>query len=98
MAWLLWPLSVAAMSRTGRYLPYGVAALARIGGRYERCWPLLAAWRGCYGPRRWPLRAVLAVSCRMARLFLPVSLAVMSRTGRYLLLSLIHISEPTRPY
>ena len=23
------------MSRIGRYLPYGVAALARIGGRYE---------------------------------------------------------------
>ena len=44
--WLFWPVSLAVMSRTGRYvpcgmsrvgrgLPYGVAALARIGGRYE---------------------------------------------------------------
>ena len=24
------------MSRTGRYLPYGVAVLARIAGRYEQ--------------------------------------------------------------
>ena len=41
-AWLRWPVLVAVMSRVGRYLPYGVAALARIGGRYELCWPLLA--------------------------------------------------------
>ena len=41
MAWLLWPVSVAGVSRVGRYLPYGVAALARIGGRYEPDWPLL---------------------------------------------------------
>ena len=84
MAWLFWPLPVAAMSRTGRYLPYGVAALARIGGRYEPYWPSLAVWRGCFGPYRWPLRAVLAVMCRMAWLFWPVSVAVMSRIGRYL--------------
>ena len=54
-AWLLWPVSVAVMSRIGRYLPYGVAVLARIGGRYEPYWPLFAVWRGCSGPYRWPL-------------------------------------------
>ena len=37
MAWRFWPVSVAAMSRAGRYLPYGVAALARVGGRHEPC-------------------------------------------------------------
>ena len=36
---LLWPVSVAVMSRTGRYLLYEVAALARVGGRYEPYWP-----------------------------------------------------------
>ena len=35
-------VSVAVMSRTGRYLPYGVAVLARINGRYEPRWPLFA--------------------------------------------------------
>ena len=35
MAWLVWPVSVAVMSRIGRYLLHGVAVLARIGGRYE---------------------------------------------------------------
>ena len=85
MAWLFWPVSVDVMSRIGRYLPYGVAVLARIAGRYEPCWPLAAVWRGCSGPYRWPLWPVLAVSCRMAWLFWPASLAVMSRIGRYLL-------------
>ena len=33
---------LAAMSRIGRYLLSEVAALARIGGRYEPCWPLFA--------------------------------------------------------
>ena len=33
MEWLLWPVSLAVMSRIGRYLLYGVAALARVGGR-----------------------------------------------------------------
>ena len=53
-----WPVSVAVMSRSGRYvpcgvavlariggrryLPYGVAVPARIGGRYKPYWPLLA--------------------------------------------------------
>ena len=31
------------MSRTGRYLLYEVAALARIAGRYEPYWPVFAA-------------------------------------------------------
>ena len=34
MAWLFWPVALAGMSRIGRYMPYGVAALARIAGRY----------------------------------------------------------------
>ena len=54
MAWLFWPVSMAVMSRVGRDLLLGVAGLARIGGRYERYWPVLAVWRGCSGPYRWP--------------------------------------------
>ena len=104
--WLFWPVSVAVMARIGRYVPCGVAVLARIAGRYEPCWryllyevavlariggryhpywPLFAARGGCAGPCRWLLWPVLAVNCRMPWLFWPVSLAVMSRTGRYLL-------------
>ena len=55
MAWLFWPVSVAVMSRTGRDVPYAVAVLARIGGRYEPYWPLFVVWRCCPGPYRWPL-------------------------------------------
>ena len=36
------PVSVAGMSRSGRYLLYEVAVLARITGRYELYWPLVA--------------------------------------------------------
>ena len=43
MKWLLWPVSVAAMSRIGCYLLYEEAVLARTGGRYEPYWPLFAA-------------------------------------------------------
>ena len=43
MVWLLWHVSVAAMSRTGLYLLDEAAALARIGGRYEPYWLLVAA-------------------------------------------------------
>ena len=35
------PKSVTAMSRTGPYVLSEVVVLARIGGRYEPCWPLL---------------------------------------------------------
>ena len=106
MKWLLWPVSVAAVSRTGLYLlhemavlariagryepywpffvPYGVAVLARIGGPYDPYWSLLVVWRGCSGPRRWPLGAVLAVICRPVWLLWPVSVALMTRIGRYL--------------
>ena len=52
---VFWPVSVAAISRIGRYLLSEVAVLARIGGRYEPCWPLFAVWRGCSGQYRWPL-------------------------------------------
>ena len=55
MKWLFWAVSVAVMSSTGRYLPYGVAVLARIGGRYEPYWPILAGGSGCSGPCRWSL-------------------------------------------
>ena len=33
--WLFGPVSVAVMSRIACYLPYGVAGLARVGGRYD---------------------------------------------------------------
>ena len=55
VAWLFWPVSLAVVSRIGRYVQCEVAALAHIGGRYEPYWPLLAVWRGCPGPYRWPL-------------------------------------------
>ena len=50
------------MSRVGRYVPYGVAVLACIAGRYEPYWPLcevavLARIGGRYEPC-WPLVAV----------------------------------------
>ena len=84
MKWLFWPVSVAGMARIGRYLPCEVAVLARIGGRYDPYWPLFAVWRGCPGPYRWPLRAVLAASCCLRWMLWPVSVAVMSPGGRYL--------------
>ena len=43
MAWLFWPVSLAVMSRIGRYLLREEAVLARITGRYEPYWPLVAA-------------------------------------------------------
>ena len=60
---LLWPVSLAVMSRIGRY--FGVAVLARVAGRYEPHWPflpyeeaaLLAHIASRYGPY-WPLLAV----------------------------------------
>ena len=83
MAWLFRLVSVAVMSRVGRYLLSEVVVLARIGGRNEPYWPLLAVRCGCSGPCRWPLRAVVAAICRTAWLFWPVSVAIMSRIGRY---------------
>ena len=55
MKWLFWPVSLAVMSRAGRYLLHEEAALACIAGRYEPYLPLFAVWRGCSGPYRWPL-------------------------------------------
>ena len=40
---LLWPVPVAVMSRTGRYVLYEVVVLARITGRYDPWWRLAAA-------------------------------------------------------
>ena len=62
------------MSRTGRYLPYAVAVLARIGGRYDPCWAIGAAWRGCF----W--RVSLAVMSRIGR-YLRHEAAVLARVG-----------------
>ena len=36
---------MAALRRIGRHVPYGVAVLARIGGRYEPYWPRFAVRR-----------------------------------------------------
>ena len=65
MKWLFWPVPVAVVSRIGRYVPYGVAVLARIAGRYEPYGPIfllyevavLARIGGRYEPY-WPLFAV----------------------------------------
>ena len=53
--WLFWPVSLAVMSRIGRYLLCEVAVLARVAGRDEPCWPLFAVRSACSGPYRWPL-------------------------------------------
>ena len=50
-----WPVSVAVMSRSGRYLRHEMAVLARFAGRYHPYWPLFVVGRGCSGPCRWPL-------------------------------------------
>ena len=77
MAWLFWPVSLAVMSRSGRYVPYGVAAPARIGGR---CRPYLAVTR-CVKRLFWPVS--LAVMSRIGRC-LPYGVAVLARiAGRY---------------
>ena len=48
MAWLVWPVSLAAMTRIGRYVP---SVLARIGGRDEPYSPVFFAERsGGSGP------------------------------------------------
>ena len=89
------------MSRAGRYLPYAVAALARVNGRYETYWWPFAAWRGCSGPCRWPLSAVLAVTCCVKWRLWPVWVAVMSRVGRYLsygVAALARIAGRYEPY
>ena len=76
MKWLFWPVSVAVMTRAGRYVPYGVAGLAHIGGRYEPCWPLFAARR-----LFWPV--LRAVASRAGR-YLLCEVAVLARVaGRY---------------
>ena len=42
MKWLFWPVLLAVTGRIARYLLREVAAQARIGGRYEPCWPIFA--------------------------------------------------------
>ena len=71
---LFWPAPVAVMSRIGRYLPHGVAVLARIAGRYDPYWALFAVWRGCF----WPVS--LAVMSRIGR-YLLGEVAVLARIG-----------------
>ena len=77
MQGLFWPVSLALMSRSGRYLLREVAALARIGGRLQPRSGICSTGR-CVALRRASPPAAPAVVCR-------VSLAVMSRVGRYLL-------------
>ena len=57
MKWLLWPVSVAVMSRTGRYLPYGVAVICRMKWRP---WPVSLAVMSRIG--RYLLREVAALA------------------------------------
>ena len=65
------------MSCTGRYLLYGVAALARIAGRYE---PYLAV---ICGTKRLCRPVSLAIMSRIGR-YLPYGVAVLaSIAGRY---------------
>ena len=79
------------MSRVGRYLPCGVAVLARIGGRHEPC--VRVATPASRRPRRplgvikirTRLSTVLAVICCRKWLFWPVSVATMSCIDRHLL-------------
>ena len=62
------------MSRIGCCLPYGVAVLARVGGRYGPYWPLFAA-------RVWLLWPVsVAVMTRIGR-YVPYGVAVAPRIG-----------------
>ena len=64
MAWLFWPVSVAVMSRSGRYLLYEMllwpgplAAMSRTGRYLPYGVAVLARIGGRYEPR-WPLFAV----------------------------------------
>ena len=61
VVWLFWPVAVAAMSRVGRYLLCEEAALARIAGRHEPCWPLLCCMKRLF----WPVS--LAAMSRIGR-------------------------------
>ena len=68
---------MAVMTRIGRYLPYGVAVLARIAGRYE---PYLAVIC-CVKWLLWPVS--LAVMSRVGR-YLLYEVAVLARiAGRH---------------
>ena len=65
------------MSRTGRYLLYEVAVLARIAGRYEPYWPLFCCMKWLV----WPVS--LAAMSRIGR-YLPHGVAVLACiAGRY---------------
>ena len=50
VSWLFWPVSVAVMSRVGRYLPYGVAVLAHTAGRYEPFWAVTCGVKRLFWP------------------------------------------------
>ena len=84
---------MAVTSRVGRYLLSEAAVLARVGGRHEPWWPLFAVWRGCSGPCQsrhepcWPLPAVRR-GCSS-----PISVAAMSRIGRYLLSEVVALAR-----
>ena len=77
MAWLFWPVSLAAMSHIGRYLLRAMAVLARVGGRYDPYW-------GVIGNMAWFFGTVsLAAMSRVGRDLL-YEVAVLARiAGRY---------------
>ena len=69
-----WPVSATVTSRIGRYLPYGVAALARIAGRYEPYGAVVCCTKWLF----WPVS--LAAMARTSR-YLPYGVAVLARIG-----------------
>ena len=74
MAWLFWPVSLAVMSRIGRYLLHGVAVLARIAGRYEPYSPFICRMARVF----WPVSQ--AAMSRVGR-YLLREVAVLARIG-----------------
>ena len=74
---LFWPVSLAGMSRTGRYLPYEAGALDRIGGRYDPYLGVICRMAWLF----WPVS--VAVMRHIGR-YLLCGVAVLSRiSGRY---------------
>ena len=62
------------MSRIGRYLPYGVAVLARIGGRYAAVLAVICRMVWLFRP------VSVAVMSHVGR-YLPYGVAVLARIG-----------------
>ena len=67
-------MSLAVMSRIGRYLLYEVAVMARIAGRYEPYWPLVCRRAWLFSP------VSVAAMSRIGRYWL-YEVAVLARIG-----------------